>query len=306
MNRVAEQARARSACRSRSPSSPSATGTRSSSAAATTASPRRRTWRGPASRARARAPRAARRRLHPGAPVLRRPLRRQPLRLRRRPARRARDRRARPARARPALLGRRPQPLGPVRRRHAPSASGSTTPRPRRPRADGRLEEGHRRLLGLRGALRRGAASCCARAPATPGSATRPTPRRDRGAARRLAGDDRPRLRGLDRRRARRLPRRTSASRPRSSGRGSSAPGAGPYEPGTASIKLMHYQGDLDGQGPRLGLRRGRHGDGQLRDRRRRRARHGAVLACGVPVSEIIPGRGRHARGRHRAPRRAP
>ena len=24
----------------------------------------------------------------------------------------------------------------------------------------------------------------------------------------------------------------------------------GPYDPGTASIKLMHYQGDLDGQGP--------------------------------------------------------
>ncbi len=24
----------------------------------------------------------------------------------------------------------------------------------------------------------------------------------------------------------------------------------GPYEPGTASIKLMHYQGDLDGGGP--------------------------------------------------------
>ena len=54
----------------------------------------------------------------------------------------------------------------------------------------------------------------------------------------------------LDRRRARRLHRPTSGSRTRSSARGSSAPGAGPRDPGTASIKLMHYQGDLDGQGP--------------------------------------------------------
>ena len=44
----------------------------------------------------------------------------------------------------------------------------------------------------------------------------------------------------------------------------------GPRDPGTASIKLMHFQGDMDGRGPALGLRRGRDGDGELCDRRRR------------------------------------
>ena len=160
------------------------------------------------SRARARAPRAARRRLHAGAAVRRRALRRQPLRLRRRAARRAGDRRARPARARPALLGRRPEPLGPVRRRHAPSASGSTTPRPRR---TSRRSASRSRTSTATGPTRSSSttsASCCARATATPGSATRPTRDEIEELLGGDAGDDRPRLRGLDRRRARRLHRR--------------------------------------------------------------------------------------------------
>ena len=55
----------------------------------------------------------------------------------------------------------------------------------------------------------------------------------------------------------------------RCSGRAIIGTWGGPQDPGTASIKLMHFQGDMDGQGPALGIRRGRHGDGQLRDRRR-------------------------------------
>lgn len=65
----------------------------------------------------------------------------------------------------------------------------------------------------------------------------------------------------------------------------------GPYEPGTASIKLMHYQGDLEGQGPVWGYVEGGMGmvsfaiaDAAIDA--------GATLACGVPVSRILPGEG--------------
>ena len=65
----------------------------------------------------------------------------------------------------------------------------------------------------------------------------------------------------------------------------------GPYEPGTASIKLMHYQGDLDGQGPVWGYVEGGMGmcSFAIADAA---AEHGAVLACGVPVARITPGEG--------------
>jgi phytoene dehydrogenase-like protein len=65
----------------------------------------------------------------------------------------------------------------------------------------------------------------------------------------------------------------------------------GPHEPGTASIKLMHYQGDFEGQGPVWGYVEGGMGmisfaiaDAALEA--------GATLACGVPVSQILPGEG--------------
>jgi len=65
----------------------------------------------------------------------------------------------------------------------------------------------------------------------------------------------------------------------------------GPYEPGTASIKLMHYQGDLLGQGPLWGYVEG--GMGQISFAIAQAARDlGAVLATGVPVAEILPGEG--------------
>jgi phytoene dehydrogenase-like protein len=65
----------------------------------------------------------------------------------------------------------------------------------------------------------------------------------------------------------------------------------GPHEPGTASIKLMHYQGDLEGQGPVWGYVEG--GMGMISFAIADAAiEAGATLACGVPVSEIVPGEG--------------
>jgi phytoene dehydrogenase-like protein len=65
----------------------------------------------------------------------------------------------------------------------------------------------------------------------------------------------------------------------------------GPYDPGTASIKLMHYQGDLDGQGPVWGYVEG--GMGMVSFAIADAAQEaGAVLACDVPVAAISPGEG--------------
>jgi len=66
---------------------------------------------------------------------------------------------------------------------------------------------------------------------------------------------------------------------------------AGPRDPGTASVKLMHHQGDLLGQGAVWGYVEGGMGRvsfaiGQAA------ADAGAVLATGVPVARIIPGEG--------------
>ena len=66
---------------------------------------------------------------------------------------------------------------------------------------------------------------------------------------------------------------------------------AGPRDPGTASVKLMHYQGDLLGEGPIWGYVRG--GMGMVSFAIADAAQDaGAVLACGVPVGEIVPGEG--------------
>ena len=66
---------------------------------------------------------------------------------------------------------------------------------------------------------------------------------------------------------------------------------AGPRDPGTASIKLMHYQGDLLGQGPLWGYVEG--GMGRVSFAIAEAARDlGAELAAGVPVAEILPGEG--------------
>ena len=53
----------------------------------------------------------------------------------------------------------------------------------------------------------------------------------------------------------------------------------------------MHYQGDLEGQGPVWGYVRG--GMGMISFAIADAAQEaGAVLACGVPVAEILPGEG--------------
>ena len=79
----------------------------------------------------------------------------------------------------------------------------------------------------------------------------------------------------------------------------------GPKEPGTASIKLMHYQGDLEGQGPVWGYVEG--GMGMISFAIADAAREaGAVLACGVPGLRDPPGRGRPDRGRDDDPRPRP
>jgi phytoene dehydrogenase-like protein len=65
----------------------------------------------------------------------------------------------------------------------------------------------------------------------------------------------------------------------------------GPRDPGTASIKLMHFQGDMGGQGPLWGYVEG--GMGMVSFAIADAAREaGAALACGVAVAEIVPGEG--------------
>ena len=66
---------------------------------------------------------------------------------------------------------------------------------------------------------------------------------------------------------------------------------AGPHDKGTASIKLMHYQGDLEGGGPLWGYVRG--GMGMISFAIADAAQEaGATLATGVPVAEIVPEEG--------------
>jgi phytoene dehydrogenase-like protein len=74
-------------------------------------------------------------------------------------------------------------------------------------------------------------------------------------------------------------------------GQGVIAAYGGPKDPGTASIKLMHYQGDLEGQGPVWGYVKG--GMGMISFAIADAAQEaGATLAAGVPVSQIIPNEG--------------
>jgi phytoene dehydrogenase-like protein len=66
---------------------------------------------------------------------------------------------------------------------------------------------------------------------------------------------------------------------------------AGPHDWGTASVKLMHYQGDLEGQGPVWGYVKG--GMGVVSFALAEAAvEAGAVLAAGVEVVEVRPGEG--------------
>ena len=66
---------------------------------------------------------------------------------------------------------------------------------------------------------------------------------------------------------------------------------AGPRDRGTASVKLMHHMGDTEGQGPLWGYVEGGMGvvSFAIADAA---AEAGAVLACGAPVAELLPGEG--------------
>ncbi|MGH9293641.1 MAG: phytoene desaturase family protein [Acidimicrobiales bacterium] len=66
---------------------------------------------------------------------------------------------------------------------------------------------------------------------------------------------------------------------------------AGPRDPGTAGVKLMHRMGDLEGRGAIWGYVRGGMGMVSFAIAEAARAA-GAVLAAGVPVGEVLPGRG--------------
>ena len=66
---------------------------------------------------------------------------------------------------------------------------------------------------------------------------------------------------------------------------------AGPKDKGTASVKLMHHQGDLDGQGSNWAYVEG--GMGMVSFAIAYAAKEaGAMLACDVPVAAIVPGEG--------------
>ncbi len=74
-------------------------------------------------------------------------------------------------------------------------------------------------------------------------------------------------------------------------GQGVTGAFAGPRDPGTASVKLMHHQGDLLGHGSFWGYVEG--GMGRVSFAIAQVALEaGASLACGVPVGEILPGEG--------------
>ncbi len=66
---------------------------------------------------------------------------------------------------------------------------------------------------------------------------------------------------------------------------------AGPHDPGTAFVKLMHFLGELEGVPMAWGYVEG--GMGAISFAIAEAARDlGAVLAAGVPVAEILPGEG--------------
>ena len=145
-------------------------------------------------------------------------------------------------------------------------------------------------LLGLRAPLRRDPQAPAHRR-ARHLDRRVPVPRRARGAPARRADDDRRRLRRLDRRGPRRPLQATSGSRTRSSARAIIGAWAGPHDKGTALDQAHALPGRPRGRRPDVGLRPRRHGDDQLRDRRRRaggrrHARHRR------PRREILPDEG--------------
>ena len=211
--------------------------------------------------ARARAPRAARRRVHARAPVRRPGLRRQPLRLRRRPARRASS----SASSSSSERGLHVHVADP--NLWVPFEDGTSFGQwlddartQRRPRRARRLASRTRRATGPTSTSSTRSAGACAPASATAGSATRP---RRAELEELLHGEQTMIDVVFDASIAEVLDDHMDDQRLKDAlfGQGVIGAWAGPHDKGTASIKLMHYQGDLEGRRPAVGLRPRRHGD---------------------------------------------
>ncbi len=157
------------------------------------------------------------------------------------------------------------------------------------PRGARGLARGHRGLLGLRAPLRRD--------PPPPAHA-RPRrvarrdahARRDRGAPARRADDDRHRLRGLHRRRPRR-PHVRPAPQGRAVRPGRDRGLRRPEGPRHRVDQAHALPGRPRGPGPGVGLRQGRHGDDQLRDRRRGARRPARSSPPASPSPRSCPAR---------------
>ena len=223
--------------------------------------------------------------------------------------RRARHRRARPQAPRPARRRRRPEPLGPVHGRDLVRPVARRRPHERRPQGPERLTQGHRRLLGVRAPLRRDPPPAAHRRARHVGRRVA-QPRRARGAPPRRADDDRRPLRRLDRRGPRR-PHERPAAQGRALRPGRDRRLGGPEGQGHRLDQAHALPGRPRGPGTGVGLRARRHGDGLVRDRRRRA---GGRRDPGRrrprrrdPARGGRPARGRHAdRGPHRRQQRRP
>ena len=158
-------------------------------------------------------------------------------------------------------------------------------------REQGFAECRHPRPGGVRRACSTGSATCCAGPGRRPVARAVAGPRRDRA----LLGDD-PELIGLvfDESIASMLERYVDDPRliDAIACRGRSGPSPVRADPGTASIRLMHHQGDLLGLGSYWGYVDGRARPRVVRDRRGGARGRGAQLAAGVPVAAIVPGEG--------------
>ena len=243
--------------------------------------------------ARARAPRAARRRLHARAAVRRPGLHGQPVRVRRRPARPAGHRRARPAPPRLQGVRRRPEPLVPVRRRHATYAQ---FPDPERTAA-GMRENGFsdadiKGQFAYEDIFDRHAPARCARAPATPGSATSPA----EAELDELLGHDPELIDVLFEASiadvVERYVERRAAAAPRSYGQGVIGAWAGPRDSGHRVDQADALRGHARRRADGVGLRRGRHGPDLVRDRAKPRARPAPCSRPACPSPRSVPGEG--------------
>ena len=239
---------------------------------------------------------STRRRVHAGHAVRGQGLRDQPVCVRDRAARRERHHRPPAQQARTRGLRRRPAAVGAVRGRYGVLPVDEPREDARRPARARPPGAGDRRLRRLRDVLRRHA-DPAAQGPSGQLGRRVAVAARARGDAPGRPDDDRRALRGVDLRRARRV-----RHRPAAQGR---ALRPGRHRHLCRAQGPGHRLGEADAlpgrpprRGPDLGVRQGRHGHGQLRDRRgrargRRRARDRSA-GRRDPARRGRPTRGRH------------